>query len=250
MNEKEPATKQHIKKLRVAAMADLHVTERSHTKYQTIFRDISQEADVLALCGDLTDHGLPEEAEVLKAELQACTIPKIAVLGNHDYESGEEKKIKEILRTGNLILLEDEEYIQDGVGFAGVKGFGGGFGRHMLGAFGEQAIKDFVQEAIEEIEKLEVSLNTLDHVERRVVLMHYAPITDTIAGEPPEIYPFLGSSRFEDVINRYDVSVIFHGHAHYGSPEGKTSKGIPVYNVAYALMQNNSPERPYRVMEI
>lgn len=246
MTEKQPAPK----RIRIAAMGDLHITERSHTKFQPIFQEISQNADILALCGDLTDHGLPEEAEVLKAELQACTIPKIAVLGNHDYESGEEKKVKEILRTGNLILLEDEEYIMGDVGFTGVKGFGGGFGRHMLGAFGEKAIKDFVAEAIQEVEKLEVSLNTLGHAARRVVLMHYSPITKTLQGEPEEIFPFLGSSRFEEVINRYDVSVILHGHAHYGSPEGKTSKNIPVYNVAYALMEKTSPEKPYRVVEV
>lgn len=236
--------------MKIAALADIHVTERSHTKYQNILKDISKQADILLLCGDLTDHGLPAQAEVLKAELQSCTIPKIAVLGNHDYESGQEEKVKEILRSGNLILLEDEEHIQDDVGFAGIKGFGGGFGKHMIGAFGEKAVKEFVEEAIMEVEKLEVSLANIDHTKKRVLAMHYAPIVDTLAGEPLEIFPFLGSSRFEEVIDRYEVSAVFHGHAHYGSHEGKTRNSIPVFNVAYPLMQKQTPDKPYKIVEI
>ena len=239
-----------IKRIRIAALSDIHVTERSHTKYQGIFRDISDKADIMLLCGDLTDHGLPSESEVLKAELQACTIPKIAVLGNHDYESGQEEAVKEILRTGNLILLEDEEFFIDNVGFAGVKGFGGGYGRHMLGAFGESAIKTFVGEAIKEVEKLEVNLGKIDRAEKKVVLMHYSPTPSTLGSESQEIFPFLGSSRFEEVINRYDVTMVFHGHAHFGNPEGQTSNGIPVYNVAFTLMQQEFPEKPYKLVEI
>lgn len=238
------------KKVRIAALADIHVTERSHTKYQNIFREISSNADVMVLCGDLTDHGLATEAEILRDELQACTIPKVAVLGNHDFENNQDKQIKQILRAGNLILLEDEEYIYEAVGFAGVKGFGGGFGRHMVGAFGEHAMKDFVEETIREVEKLENGLNKIDHAEKKVVLMHYSPIPTTLQGEPPEIYPFLGCSRFEEVINRYDVSVVFHGHAHYGSPEGKTSTNIPVYNVAYSLLENQKEPLQYKLVTL
>lgn len=236
--------------MKIAAVSDIHTTERSHTKYQSMFRDISKSADILLLCGDLTDHGLPSQAEVLKAELQACTIPKVAVLGNHDCDNGQGEKVKEILRSGNLILLEDEEFVLENVGFAGVKGFGGGYGRHMLGAFGEDGIKAFVREAIDEVERLEVGLSRIDHAEKRVILMHYSPITDTLKGEPPEIFPFLGTSRFEEVINRFDVNAVFHGHAHYGFPEGKTIKNIPVYNVAYPLMQKTFPEKGYRLVEI
>lgn len=236
--------------MKIAALSDIHVTERSHTKYEALFADISKNADVLVLCGDLTDHGFPHEAEVLKAELQYCTIPKVGILGNHDYDGNNEETIRDILRSGNLILLEDEEYILEDVGFAGIKGFGGGFGRHMLGAFGEKAMKAYVDEAILEVEKLEVSLSKIDHSPKRVVIMHYSPIVDTLAGESPEIFPFLGSSRFEEVINRYDISIVCHGHAHFGSPEGKTSKGVLVYNVAYPLMQKTFPDKPYRLIEL
>lgn len=235
---------------KIAAIGDLHATERSQTKYQELFRHISEVADVLLLCGDLTDHGHVDEAEVLKGELQACTIPKVAVLGNHDYESGQEEHIKKVLRSANLILLEDEEYIYEDVGFAGVKGFGGGFGKFMLGSFGEQAMKAFVDAAVSEVETLEVGLSKIDRTEKKVVAMHYSPTPTTLEGEPLEIFPFLGSSRFEEVIDRYDTSVVFHGHAHFGFPEGHTKKGIQVYNVAFPLMQKTFGDKPYRLVEI
>lgn len=243
-------TNHTIHSVKIAAISDIHVTERSHAKYQELFRRISKEADVLLFCGDLTDHGHVEEAEVLKSELQACTIPKIAVLGNHDFETGHQEEIKSILRSGDLILLEDEEYMYEDIGFAGVKGFGGGFGKFMLGAFGEKATKAFVDEAVYEQEQLEVHLDKIDHMNKKVVLLHYSPTPTTLTGEPLEIYPFLGSTRLEEAIDRYDVSVVFHGHAHYGSPEGKTMKGIPVYNVAYPLMQKHFPDKPYRLIEL
>lgn len=236
--------------VRIAALADLHVTERSRTKYQELFRKISQEADLLLLGGDLTDHGHTDEAEVLKAELHACTIPTIAVLGNHDFETGHEDQIKTILRSGNVCLLDDEEYVYKDVGFAGVKGFGGGFGKYMLGAFGEKATKAFVDESIYEQEQLEVHLDKIDHVAKKVVLMHYSPTPTTLKGEALEIYPFLGSTRLEETIDRYDVSVVFHGHAHYGFPQGKTLKGIPVYNVAYPLLKTTIPEKSYRLLNL
>jgi len=242
--------KSKSKSIKIAAIGDLHVTERSHTKYQELFSHISKVADMLLLCGDLTDHGLIDEAEVLKAELQACTIPKIAVLGNHDHESDQEEHIKKILRSANLILLEDEEYVYENIGFAGVKGFGGGFGKFMLGSFGEKAMKAFVDEAITEVESLEVSLSKIDRTEKKVVAMHYSPTPTTLEGEPYEIFPFLGSSRFEEAIDRYDTSVVFHGHAHYGSPDGHTQKGIPVYNVAFPLIQKTFGDKPYRLFEI
>ena len=236
--------------IRIAALSDIHVTERSHNKYQDLFSVISQKADILALSGDLTDHGLVSEAEILNAELVACTIPKVAVLGNHDYENGQEEEIKHTLRSAGVNLLEDEEFIFEDVGFAGVKGFGGGFGKFMLGSFGEKAMKAFVEEAVQEAEKLELSLSKVDHTEKKVVLMHYSPTPTTLTGEPLEIFPFLGSSRLEEVIDRYEVSAVFHGHAHFGSLEGKTTKGIPVYNVAFPLLQKHTPKTPYKIYNL
>lgn len=222
---------------RIAAVSDIHVTEHARGKYQPLFAEISQKADMLILCGDLTDHGIPEEAKILTEELQVCSIPKLAVLGNHDYESDRQDEVKKILRDANIMLLAEEKFVINDIGFTGVKGFAGGFGRHMLGSFGETAIKDFVKAAINEAELLEVGLGEIEHTAKKVVAMHYSPIVDTIINEAIEIYPFLGSSRFEEVINRFDVSVVFHGHAHFGSLQGKTQKGIPVFNVSYPLLQ-------------
>jgi Icc-related predicted phosphoesterase len=203
----------------------------------------------LLVAGDLTDTGALEEAEVLADDLRSCTIEKLGVLGNHDYDSGQAGEIRTILEQAGLVLLDGDAYSVDGVGFAGVKGFAGGFRNRMLTAFGEDAIKFFVQEADAEARKLEHSLAQL-HGGRRVVILHYAPVPDTVRGEEPEIYPFLGSSRLEHIIDDHDVSVVFHGHAHYGTAEGRTSKGVAVYNVALPLLERVSPGQPYRLIEI
>ena len=199
---------------------------------------------MLVLCGDFTDYGLPEEARVLARELTAAVkIPVIAVLGNHDYEAGKQDEIREILLDAGVTVLDGEATEIQGVGFAGVKGFAGGFGRGALGPWGEQAIKHFVQEAVDEALKLEAALARL-RTQQRVALLHYSPIRGTVEGEPPEIFPYLGSSRLEEPINRYRVSAVFHGHAHRGTPEGRTSTGVPVYNVAMPLLTRINPDRP------
>jgi Icc-related predicted phosphoesterase len=237
--------------LRIAAIGDIHVSKSSQGKFHALFSQISSSADVLVLCGDFTDYGLPDEARVLARELTASVkIPVIAVLGNHDYESGKEDEIRHILTDAGANVLDGEVVEVLGVGFAGVKGFAGGFGRGALGPWGEHAIKQFVQEAVDEALKLESALARL-RTSRRVALLHYAPIRGTVEGEPPEIYPYLGSSRLEEPINRYRVSVVFHGHAHRGSPEGKTSTGVPVYNVAMPLLARLNPDRPpFLILEL
>jgi len=215
-----------------------------------MFQQIVGEADVLLLCGDLTDHGLPEEAQVLAHELAGVKIPMLGVFGNHDYHSGHVAEVEHILEATGLKILDGDDCEVHGVGFAGVKGFGGGFGRHTLEAWGEDAIKKFVYEAVEEALKLEKALARL-HSSRRVAVLHYAPVQATVEGEPPAIFPFLGSSRLEEPINRYGVSAVFHGHAHHGSPEGKTMAGIPVYNVALSLMRQEMGDRPpFRILEL
>ena len=206
---------------------------------------------MLLLCGDFTDYGLPDEARILARELSASVkIPVIAVLGNHDYESDKQGEIRDILIDAGVSVLDGEVVEVQGVGFAGVKGFAGGFGRGALGPWGEQAIKRFVQEAIDEALKLEAALARL-RTQRRVAVLHYAPIRATVEGEPPEILPYLGSSRLEEPINRYRVSAVFHGHAHRGAPEGRTATGVPVYNVAMPLLARLNPDRPpFLILEL
>jgi Icc-related predicted phosphoesterase len=236
--------------LRVAAIGDTHVSRHSQGVFQALFAQISTHADVLLLCGDFTDYGLPDEARILARELAAVKIPIIAVLGNHDFEAGQHGEIRAILTDAGVTVLDGEAAEVGGVGFAGVKGFAGGFGRGALGPWGEQAIKQFVQEAVDEALKLEAALARL-RTHQRVVLLHYAPIRGTVEGEPPEIFPYLGSSRLEEPINRYRVSAVFHGHAHRGALEGRTSTGVPVYNVSMPLLARTNPDRPpYLVVEL
>ena len=222
--------------LRLAAVGDLHVGETAQHPSRELFARISQEAEVLALCGDLTNFGKTAEAEILAEDLQACRIPVVGVLGNHDYECGQPQEVAHILREAGVKLLDGEAHEVGGVGFAGAKGFIGGYGRNMLTAFGEPAIKAFVQASVDENLKLESSLRMLK-TDRVVVVLHYAPIAETLAGEPPEIFPFLGSARMGETIDRFDgVRYVLHGHAHSGAYEGRTARGTPVYNVARPLL--------------
>jgi Icc-related predicted phosphoesterase len=236
--------------LRIAAMGDLHVSKNAQGAFQALFTQINHSADVLVLCGDFTDYGLPDEARVLARELAVVKIPVVAVLGNHDYEGGKPHEIREILVDGGVTVLDGEATEIQGIGFAGVKGFAGGFGRGALGPWGERAIKAFVQEAVDEALKLEAALARL-RTQKRVALLHYSPIRGTVEGEPPEIFAYLGSSRLEEPINRYRVSAVFHGHAHRGTPEGRTSTGVPVHNVSMPLLTRVNPNRPpFLIVEV
>jgi Icc-related predicted phosphoesterase len=237
--------------VRVAAVGDIHLGGKgSDAPLQILFGQVAEHADVLALCGDLTDRGDPDEAKLMAKALSSVTVPIVAVLGNHDYESGKEREISKILCDAGIHVLDGETHEVLGIGFAGVKGFAGGFGRRALGPWGEDLIKRFVREALDEALKLETALGQL-RTERRVVLLHYSPIAATVEGEPLEIYPYLGSSRLEEPLSRYPVDVVFHGHAHHGSPEGRTKGNVPVYNVSMVLLQQTFPKRPaFRVVEL
>jgi Icc-related predicted phosphoesterase len=238
------------KRVRLAAMADLHCTRTSQGVFQAVFAEINDKADVLLLCGDLTDHGLPEEAQVLVHELTVVKIPMLAVLGNHDWHSNRQDELVRLFGQAGIKVLDGDDCEVHGVGFAGVKGFGGGFGRHTLEAWGEDAIKNFVYQAVEEELKLEKALARLPGPQR-IAVLHYAPIQATVEGEPPPIFPFLGSSRLEEPLNRYQVTAVFHGHAHHGSPEGKTREGVPVYNVSFKVLQKAFSDRPpFRLLEV
>jgi Icc-related predicted phosphoesterase len=235
----------------LAAIGDLHITKKSAGAWQPVFAQANQRADVLLLLGDLTDYGLPEEAHILVNELsRTVKIPTVAVLGNHDYESGKEAEVRAILSEAGVVVLDGDGYEVGEVGFVGVKGFCGGFGRRTLEPWGEVMIKEFVREALNEGMKLESGLARL-RTTHRVALLHYSPLEATVAGEPLEIYPFLGSSRLEEPLNRYAVTVAFHGHAHRGALEGRTREGIPVYNVAAPLLRRMTPEAPpFRIVAI
>jgi Icc-related predicted phosphoesterase len=219
------------KKVRVAAVADLHVKEDGGKSYKELFGEISGVADVLVIAGDLTDLGKPKEAELLAEDLRNCTIPVVAVLGNHDHESGFVEDVSRILSDAGVKLLNGQATEIAGVGFVGVKGFAGGFGRHMLGSFGESAIKAMVSESVDESMRLENAMRQV-RATKSMVVLHYAPIAETVVGEPLEIYPFLGSSRLAETIDRFKVDAVVHGHAHRGTYEGRTPGGAPVFNVA------------------
>ena len=237
-------------RIRIAAVADVHCSKTTQGALAPVFAAANDAADVLLLCGDLTDYGLPEEARNLVTELAPVRIPIIAVLGNHDYESGNGEAVKEILSEARVRVLDGDSTEVMGVGFAGVKGFGGGFGRRTLEPWGEAAVKAFVHEAVAEALKLESALARL-RTSQRVAVLHYSPIEATVEGEPREIFPFLGSGRLEEPINRYRVAAAFHGHAHRGSPEGVTTAGIPVYNVAMPLLRRTHSEQvPLRIVEL
>lgn len=234
--------------LRVAAIGDVHATPSAPGRWRETFVEISHAADILCLCGDLTNHGTVEEAQALADDLRSCTIPVLGILGNHDHHDGRPAEVRRIACEAGVKFLEDEVHTLDGVGFAGVKGFGGGFDGRMLDAFGEPAVKAFVQETLNEVLRLEHALKSLE-TERTVVLLHYAPVAATVAGEPESIFPFLGSSRLAEAIDRFpSVRAVLHGHAHHGSYEGRTTRGIPVYNVAAQIRKPNG--KGYALLEI
>ena len=235
-------------RVRVAAIGDVHATTAVKGQWRDTFAELSQVADVLCLCGDLTNLGAKPEAEMLAEDLRACSIPVMAVLGNHDYHAGKPEEVERTLCDAGVKFLEDEVHLVKGVGFAGVKGFCGGFDGRMLGAFCEPVIKAFVQEALDQALRLEHALHTLE-TERSVVILHYAPITETLAGEAEAIFPFLGSSRLAETIDRFEgVCAVFHGHAHHGVYEGRTRKGIPVYNVAVPVPKPGG--KAYALIEV
>jgi Icc-related predicted phosphoesterase len=239
--------------VRIAAVGDVHCTKTSNGTLQTLFAQMADCADVIALAGDLVDYGLAEETHVLVREIAPAlkeNVPVVAVLGNHDFEGGTPEEVKRILCEAGITILDGDAVEIKGIGFAGVKGFCSGFGRSSLEPWGEPMIKAFVREALDEALKLESALARL-RTPRRIALMHYSPIAATVEGEPLQIFPFLGSSRLEDPINRYQVDAVLHGHAHHGSPEGRTTAGVPVYNVSMPLLRRHFADRPpFRVLEV
>ena len=235
--------------MRIAATADLHFSPQGYDRIRDAMTRLRDEADLLIIAGDITNLGKPEEMESMLASFMRVRVPIVAVLGNHDYESGRQEDLAKMMVAEGVKLLDGSGYERDGIGFAGTKGFVGGFGRGVLTAFGEPEVKAFVQSAIDETLKLERALSML-RTEKRIVVTHYAPIVDTVRGEPEQIFPFLGSGRLSEIIDRHQAILAVHGHAHHGSLEGKTTGGVPVYNVALPLLMARTPPVPYRLFDV
>lgn len=226
--------------IRVAAVGDLHAGTDSAGTIRHGFADIGEHADLLLLAGDLTRIGAPQEIDVLIEELSAVTIPKIAVLGNHDHHSDAAHLIRARTTAAGWRMLDGDSTVVevDGrtVGVAGAKGFGGGFSGASLAAFGELEMKAFARHADASATQLEVALSAL-HSDWRIALLHYSPVRGTLDGEPREIFPFLGTSRLAEVIDRVGADLVVHGHAHHGTEKGLTPGGIVVRNVAQPVIR-------------
>lgn len=236
--------------VRIAAVGDFHCGEEDAGAYRAEFARVNEDADVLLLAGDLTNWGTPAEMHIAVGELADVKIPIVAVLGNHDHEAGEVDEACAILRERGVHLLDGDTFeLDEMVGIAGTKGYMGGFGRRALTAFGEAETKTLVGASLEEVKKLELALRRLS-TPVRIVLLHYAPVLDTVVGEPEQILPFLGSDRLAEPLDRYEAAVAFHGHAHYGTFRGATPGGVPVYNVSHSLIRQENMGELYYVHEI
>jgi Icc-related predicted phosphoesterase len=221
--------------IRVAAVGDVHAGTDSAGRLAPRLAGLADHADVFLLAGDLTHRGRPEEAKVLAEELRGVRIPTIAVLGNHDYHSDEQDGVTEVLEQAGIRVLEGDAVVLDiggrRVGIAGSKGFGGGFAGASASDFGEPEMKAFVGHTKALAGRLERALGGL-HTDRRIVLLHYSPVAETLAGEPREIHAFLGSYLLAKAVDRVGADLVLHGHAHRGSRDGTTPGGVPVRNVA------------------
>ncbi len=235
--------------MRIAATADLHFSPARHNALHDQLSRVRDEADLLILAGDLTNYGTTQEMDPLLNVVVRSRVPTVAVLGNHDYESNKQADLMHMMEGAGIKVLDGTAYERDGVGFAGTKGFVGGFGRGVLTAFGEPEIKVFVQASIDEAMKLERAMAQL-RTQKRVVVLHYSPIAATVQGEAAEIFPFLGTTRLAEVVDRHGADLVVHGHAHHGQLEGKTTGGTPVYNVAITLLQARQPSSAYRVFDV
>lgn len=238
--------------MKIAAVGDIHVGEGDKGKWKEYFKAASKQADILLICGDLTDNGYATEAEVLRDELKVCNIPVVGVLGNHDFEKDEQNEIRKVLVNENVHILDGDSFVLENVGFAGVKGFGGGFDKYMLAMYGEPMMKQFVQEAVDEALKLDRALMRLESqdIDKKIALLHYSPIKTTVTGEPEQVFPFLGSSRLSEPLNKRQVEAAFHGHAHLGTLQGTTSQGVKIFNVSKHILEKAGYNPAFLIYEI
>lgn len=235
--------------MKIVALGDIHCRIDTKDVIHKLIGELGTDFDALLLAGDLTDNGLPEEAEVLAAQLKTYSMPVVTILGNHDHENGSHEEITRIIRDAGVIVLEGTAYEVGDVGIVGTKGFCGGFDELLVAPFGEAALKTFIRTTIDESLLLENAISKLHHCKHRVVMLHYAPVKATLMGEPPELFAFLGTSWLADAVDRRGADVIVHGHAHHGSPFGRTKGNIPVHNVS-RFVQLEHTGKPYCVIEL
>jgi len=221
--------------IRIAAAGDVHASEDLRERLSRAFAAVAKNVDLVLLAGDLTTHGLPEQARVLAEACTSLPVPVVAVLGNHDHHSGCADEVAQALRTGGIVVLDRDHVVlelgQIEVGIVGTKGFVGGFAGAEIPDFGEPALRQIYHETSLEVEALEVGLEAVAGCHKRIVLLHYAPITDTIVGEPESIWAFLGSGRLAGPIGMHRPELVVHGHAHHGARQGAIGT-VPVHNVA------------------
>ena len=235
--------------MRVAAVADIHLNAANHAENVRAFAPVNELAEVLVIAGDLTNHGLPDEMRGCLAVLETIRIPIIAVLGNHDYECGHQDELAGMLRVAGIHVLDGQCYEIGQVGFAGTKGFCGGFAPYELMPFGEGGIKNFVEISEREAIKLDYGLAQL-HTPVKVAITHYAPVKETVVGEPEAIFPFLGSSRLERALDRHKPALTLHGHAHRGTFCATTESGVRVCNVALHLLRERGEDHPFTIFTL
>ncbi|PSL53818.1 Icc-related predicted phosphoesterase [Saccharothrix carnea] len=227
--------------IRIAAVGDVHLGEDARGRLRPALEQLGEQADVLLLAGDLTRHGTVSEARVVADEFGGLPVPVVAVLGNHDHHDDKPDEVTAVLRDAGLTVLEGESTTisVDGhtLGVAGVKGFGGGFAGKCGSAFGEPEMKAFIRHTTEIADSLRAALGSLD-TDVKVALTHYSPVPDTLRGEPPEIYPFLGSYLLGEAIDANHAHLAVHGHAHFGNEHGMTPGGVRVRNVAQPVIRS------------
>ncbi|MFP5235222.1 MAG: metallophosphoesterase [Acidobacteriota bacterium] len=235
--------------MRLAAVADIHLKAADHEKNLRAFSAVNELADVLVIAGDFTDHGLPDEMRGVLSVLEHVHVPIIGVLGNHDHESDHQDELAGMLRVAGVKVLDGHCFEVGGVGFAGTKGFAGGFSPYELMPFGEGGIKNFVEIAEREAIKLDFGLEQL-RTATKIAITHYAPIKETVVGEPEPIFPFLGSSRLQRALDKHKPLLALHGHAHHGSFSGETKSGVRVHNVALQILRAKGEEHPFAIFDL
>ncbi|MGD9735567.1 MAG: metallophosphoesterase [Solirubrobacterales bacterium] len=234
-----PDAQPETRPIRVAAAGDVHCREGNREEVVAAFAALESDTDLVLLAGDLTSHGTVAEAEIVVAAAAETEAPVFAVLGNHDWHAGLGADIAEVLRGGGITVLAGEEAVREcagvEVGIVGAKGFVGGFAPHQMPDFGEPSLRALYAEAGAEIEALAGGLAAIATCALRLVVLHYSPSTETLAGEPPEIWAFMGSDRLAAPILEHGPDLVVHGHAHAGSPEGRIGE-TPVYNVSVPVL--------------
>ncbi|MET0233105.1 MAG: metallophosphoesterase [Kibdelosporangium sp.] len=225
--------------IRIAAVGDVHLGEDARGRLRPALENLGDHADMLLLAGDLTRHGTVSEAQIVATEFADLPVPVVAVLGNHDYHSDQQEEITALLQNHGITVLEGTSVVLhvggSTVGIAGAKGFGGGFAGKSGSVFGEPEMKAFIQHTVEISDRLRSALAALD-TDVKIALTHYSPVPDTLRGEPPEIFPFLGCYQLAEAIDSTGVNLAIHGHAHFGTEQGVTAGGVRVRNVAQPVI--------------